>query len=712
METVQPETTDGQGVHRSVDPADKEVYVWTSFEPDEARHVWACFDQPDLKAPHAFTVTAPETWRVVSNSGDPVVEEAQAPDGSPARRWTFPDTPPLSTYNPVVLAGPFHEIRREVDGRDLGLLTRRSLAAILDRDADELFTVTGQGLAFFGEVFAMPFPQTKYDQVFLPEFGGAMENYGCVAWSDAFLSRTSPTPAELDELARVLLHEMAHMWFGNIVTMRWWDDLWLNEAFAEFACNWAMVRATRYTDAWATHLAVGELSAYLADQGPMSHPIHQPIADVAQAAASFDAITYPKGASVLGQLMHYVGEPVFQAGMAAYFARHAWGNTTLQDLIDALAEVSGRDLDAWRKAWLETAGTDLFRLERAEGADAFELVAVPPEEDAPRRPHALDIGAYRRTPSGLERIASVSVEVAGPRTTVDLPPDADLYLVNDDDLTFARTRPDAGSRDALLELAPSLPTAISRGVAVATVWDMLTNGEARTAEVVQALTGVLRAETADPCLEPYLRLALAASSLWSPAEERADLTALVADACRDLAQAPARRQVAMRGLAGTAGLEEVTQLLGRDEDDIDLQWRLLRRHGGARRRRRRGPGPRSGRSRPRPRVLGPRPRRTRRDAGRRGQGGRLAGADRGEERADLLGRRGGHGVLGARPRRGAAPLRGALPGAAPPPARRRHDPGDGLQRSAVPAVRHRRGVHLPGEGGGEHDRARRTPAAG
>ncbi len=201
VETVQPDTADGEGVHRSVDPADKEVYVWTSFEPDEARHVWACFDQPDLKAPHAFTVTAPETWRVVSNSGDPVVEEAQAPDGSPARRWTFPDTPPLSTYNPVVLAGPFHEIRREVDGHDLGLLTRRSLAALLDRDADELFTVTGQGLAFFGEVFAMPFPQTKYDQVFLPEFGGAMENYGCVAWSDAFLSRTSPTPAELDELA-------------------------------------------------------------------------------------------------------------------------------------------------------------------------------------------------------------------------------------------------------------------------------------------------------------------------------------------------------------------------------------------------------------------------------------------------------------------------------------------------------------------------------
>ena len=223
-------------MHRAVDPADGEVYVWMSFEPDEARYVWACFDQPDLKAPHAFTVTAPAAWTVVSNSGDPVVED-EASDG--ARRWTFPDTPPLSTYNPVVNAGPFHEIRREVDGHDLGLFARRSLAPILERDADELFTLTGQGLAFFGEVFGMPFPQRKYDQVFVPEFGGAMENYGCVTWSDAFLRRATPTPAEREMLARVLLHEMAHMWFGNIVTMRWWDDLWLNEAFAEFACNWA-----------------------------------------------------------------------------------------------------------------------------------------------------------------------------------------------------------------------------------------------------------------------------------------------------------------------------------------------------------------------------------------------------------------------------------------------------------------------------------------
>ena len=267
----------------------------------------------------------------------------------------------------------------------------------------------------------MPFPQVKYDQVFLPEFGGAMENYGCVAWSDAFLSRVTPTPAELDELARVLLHEMAHMWFGNIVTMRWWDDLWLNEAFAEFACNWAMVRATSYTDAWAAHLASGKLVAYLADQGPTSHPIRQPIEDVAQAAASFDAITYPKGASILAQLMHYIGESTFETGMAAYFARHAWGNTTLQDLVDELAAASGRDLDAWRTSWLETAGTDLFRLERGDGPSS----STPPRPTSRPRvartrstsaPTAVRRRGWSGSPSPASRSPDSALPSSCPRT--------------------------------------------------------------------------------------------------------------------------------------------------------------------------------------------------------------------------------------------------------------------------------------------------------
>ncbi|RPE42402.1 aminopeptidase N [Streptomyces sp. Ag109_O5-1] len=564
VESVQVDTTASPGVHKAVDPADGEAYVWTSFEPDEARFVWACFDQPDLKAPHAFTVTAPAAWTVLSNSGDPSVEEQGA-----ARRWTFPDTPPLSVYNTVVNAGPFHGIRREAGGHDLGIYARRSLAEVLERDADEIFTLTSQGLAFFAEAFAMPFPQRRYDQVFMPEFGGAMENYGCVTWSDAFLRRAVPTPAERELLALVLLHEMAHMWFGNIVTMRWWDDLWLNEAFAEFACHWAAEGATRYTDAWAGHLADGKLKAYLSDQGPVSHPIHQPIHDVAQAASIFDNITYPKGASVLQQLMTYVGEDRFRTGMAAYFARHAWGTTTLQDLIDALAEASGRDLATWRKTWLETAGTDRFTLEH--DGDTVTLVA-----DGTPRPQVLAVGAYGRDGDALARTALVRVEVTEPRTPVTgLPATADLLLINDDDLTFATSRPAPGTRDTLLRAAAQLPTAISRGAAAATVWDMLTAGEATAAEAGHCLTAVLAAETSDAVIEPYLNLVTNIAELWAPTAERPALSQAVAAVCRQLAADPGRRQVALRGLARVGGADDLGWLRDRAGDDIDLRWRAL-----------------------------------------------------------------------------------------------------------------------------------------
>ncbi|WP_148574910.1 aminopeptidase N [Nocardioides caldifontis] len=569
VRTVQRETTDGEGVHKAVDPADGEVYLWTSFEPDEARFVWACFDQPDLKARWGFTVTAPAAWRVVSN-----MEHREVVDEGDALRWSFPDTPPLSSYNPVVLAGPFHEVRREVGGHDLGIFSRRSLASILERDADELFTVTAQGLAFFADAFGLEFPERKYDQVFLPELGGAMENYGCVAWSDAFLRRAEPTHAELELLAKVLLHEMAHMWFGNMVTMRWWDDLWLNEAFAEFACNWAAERATRYTDAWASHLADDEIDAYLADQGPTSHPIRQPIIDVEQAASIFDAITYPKGASVLQQLMTYVGEERFRVGMTAYFAEHAWGSTTLEDLIDALAAASGRDLDTWRRGWLETAGTDRFTLER--DGDRFTLVGRGPGGGEPR-PHVLAVGAYRDTGAGLERVARAEVEVQGTTTPVELPADADLFLVNDDDLTFVTVRPDAASREVLVRSAGRLPTAISRAVAVATVLDMLVDAEASPAEAVECLTGVLAVETSDAVVEPYIRRVCDVVELWAPGRERADLARAVAATCRTMAGTPGRAQVALRGLARVGDQDDVTWLSGQAGDDVDLAWRALQR---------------------------------------------------------------------------------------------------------------------------------------
>ncbi|MDX6213358.1 MAG: aminopeptidase, partial [Frankiales bacterium] len=572
VESVQRQTNEGTGIHRSVDAADKQVYVWTSFEPDDARRAWACFDQPDLKAVHAFTVLAPDTWTVLSNTGAVKIEDTE--DG---KRWVFADTPPLSTYVPVVNGGPFHERRAERDGYDLGLYCRQSLASFLDRDAEELFGLTSTGLAFFGERFAMPFPQQRYDQVFVPDMGGAMENYGCVTWGDSLVYRNAPTHGQREERAAVLLHEMAHMWFGDIVTMRWWDDLWLNEAFAEWAANWACAAATEFTDKWAGFLTGAKLAGYRADRAPTTHPIRQVVSDVAEAAAGFDDITYWKGASVLKQLVAYVGEDAFVAGLRTYFAKHAWGNASLDDLVAELAAASGRDLSGWVTGWLETAGTDELSLEHAE--DGYLLTAQGPSGGDPR-PHRLDVGVYDRAADGLVRRELVAVDLGG--RTATLSPEGgppELFLLNDEDLTFAGVRPDDASLAALVESAGLLPRAISRAVAVQTVWDAMVVRAVRAADFVRCANGVLRRESTDAVIEPFLRLAVQAAEHWSPDADRDELLASVAQTCLLLAESGgARRHAAVRSLARTATtddqLAELRRLAG---TDVDLRWRALTR---------------------------------------------------------------------------------------------------------------------------------------
>lgn len=567
VESVQDRTSVGLGVQRVVDPADGAVYVWTTFEPEDCRYVWACFDQPDLKATHEFTVLAPAGWTVLSNSGDATVETF-----GETTTWRFKPTPRLSTYNLVVNGGPLVEIRAERDGYDLGLYARASLRSVLERDAPELFDLTARGLAFFGERFALPFPQRRYDQSFLPEFGGAMENYGSVTWSDDMLYRSVPTQQERMTRALFLLHEMAHMWFGNIVTMTWWDDLWLNESFADLAAMWAAVRATEFTDMWADHLANRKLEAYLADDGPTSHPIQQDVPDGASAAGSLDAITYSKGASVLRQLMEYVGESTFVAGLRAYFAKYAWGNTTLDDLIREVSTAHGQDLTGWSNGWLATAGTDQLRLERA--ADTLALVAEGPR-GASARPHALSVGGYRREDDGLRRTSLAEVLVEGARTELPDLGDVDLVLVNDDDRTFATVVPDDESTRALLGYAPLLPTPTARAVAIGTIWQLLTSGHVRTADVVRALLAVIARETSDAVVEPFLTRAVDAAAWWSPEGERRQLLADVADTCLLLADQPSRRAAAVRGLAWTASTPEQLHALEAAADTPDLRWRAL-----------------------------------------------------------------------------------------------------------------------------------------
>ena len=568
VQSVQRRTDAGQGVHRSVDPSDDEVYVWTSFEPDDARVVFACFDQPDLKAVFGISVRAPERWSVTSNMGGTAVVTAQ--DGP--RRWSFADSPQLSTYVPVVNAGPFVELRSTRDGYDLGLYARRSLAPMLERDAEELFDLTAKGLAFYGEQFAMPFPQPRYDQVFVPEYGGAMENYGCITWSDAFIYRDPPSYADRELRALVLLHEMAHMWFGDMVTMRWWDDLWLNESFAEWACGWSAVNCTEFTNMWAAMLATDKQNAYAADAAPTTHPIRQQLVDVATAAASFDDITYPKGAAVLKQLVAFVGEDTFVSGLRSYFRKHAWGNTTLDDLIKELASASGRDLSGWVEGWLETSGTDRLTLERQEGG--LTLVATPPDGRSPL-PHRLQIGGYAIRGEGLTLVETLSVEVAGERTQVDGGTSADLLLVNDEDLTFATVRTDPDSLEFLLSRGGELPTAVGRTLAFTTAWGLLYDGELTAGQFVDCGVGVLTHETADSVIEPLLGRLIEAADHWAPPAVRDSLLSRVADLCISLADKPGRRVAALRGLAQSATTAVQLEALATHATDPDLRWRRL-----------------------------------------------------------------------------------------------------------------------------------------
>ncbi len=568
VRTSQSDTSSSSGILRTVDPSDGLVYVWTSFEPDEARRVWACFDQPDLKAPHRFVVTAPESWTVTSNTGPEQVSEPT--DG--ARVWTYPDTPRLSTYVVVVNAGPFHEVRRQHDGYDLGFYCRQSLVPALERDLDDLVTITRQGLTFFGQQFGTPFPQQRYDQVFVPDLGGAMENWGCVTYGDAQLSRTPPSHAQRALLAEFVLHEMAHMWFGDLVTMRWWDDLWLNEAFASWASNWALARATEFVDQWAGFLALYKRAAYDMDMGPATHAIRAEVPDVDHATANFDSITYVKGQSVLHQLMAWIGEEAFVGGLRSYFRDHAYDNTVLDDLMSAFGVAAGTDLSGWTAAWLDRSGTDTLRLVDGE-------VRAESPDDQPPRPHQVSVASYDASGDTLVAVARTDLRLEQAVTPVSLP-DVDLHLLNAGDETFAAVRPDEASLRTMLDRLGELPEPLSRALVVATVNQLLLLGELAPREGATAVIRALETERNPSLVEPFLSVAHSISDRWASPEDSPGLKRALADSAAGLAEVPEHRQPALRTLAANATTDEHWAVL--DEaiaaaDDLDLAWRVTTR---------------------------------------------------------------------------------------------------------------------------------------
>ncbi|MFF9182761.1 aminopeptidase N [Streptomyces misionensis] len=467
----------GEGLHRFVDPEDGEVYLYTQYEPADSRRVFAGFEQPDLKAPFRFEVRAPEGWTVWSNGA------GELSDGV----WRFAETKPISTYITCVVAGPYHYVtdtysRTFADGTTLeiplGAMCRKGLAPHFD--ADDVFLITKQGLDFFHEHFDYPYPFGKYDQAFVPEYNlGAMENPGLVTFREEYVFRGKVTQASYEARANVILHEMAHMWFGDLVTMAWWDDLWLKESFADFMGTFGNVGATRFKDAWITFANRRKAWAYRADQLPSTHPITADIRDLQDAKLNFDGITYAKGASVLKQLVAYVGQDAFLEGARRYFKRHAYGNTRLGDLLSVLGETSGRDMTAWSRSWLETAGVNALtpQVLLADSRVAeLAVVQEAPEAHPDLRPHRIAVGLYRLTEGGaLERYARVETDVDGPRTVVaglagaEAP---DLVLVNDDDLTYCKTRFDAGSLATLQEHLGDLTDPLARALCWSALWNM------------------------------------------------------------------------------------------------------------------------------------------------------------------------------------------------------------------------------------------------
>ncbi len=585
----------GEGLHRFVDPADKLVYLYTQFEVPDARRVFTTFEQPDLKGEFTFHVTAPSHWQVVSNSATPEPEDL----GLGRSVWHFEPTKRMSTYITALVAGEYAVVRDSYQGeRDeipLGIFLRQSLVQYLD--ADDIFEVTKQGFAYFEDRFDMAYPFGKYDQLFVPEYNmGAMENAGCVTFRDEYIYRSRQTRAAYEGRANTILHEMAHMWFGDLVTMKWWDDLWLNESFAEWASHQAATDATQYDEAWTNFCNARKTWAYRQDQLPSTHPIAADNYDLEAVEVNFDGITYAKGASSLRQLVAWVGQDEFFAGLRVYFERHAYGNTELGDLLKALEETSGRELGSWTKEWLQTSGVNTVRPRfEVDDSGAFSSFSIEqtahPEFPALRR-HRLAVGLFDLSDGALVRRTSVEIDVSGDET--DVPElvgqqQPDLVLLNDGDLTYAKVRLDERSLATVVgnidRFTESLPRALSWGAA----WDMTRDAEMRATDWVDLVLRGIGIETDLFAVRSLVaRTGQAVSQFTAPAN-RAAVAARWEEGLLGLvrgAEPGSDQQLGfVRGLAQAAHNDEALGLLSGLLDgtttldglkvDTDLRWQLL-----------------------------------------------------------------------------------------------------------------------------------------
>lgn len=532
----------GEGLHRFVDPVDSKVYLYSQFEVPDSRRVFAAFEQPDLKATFDFEVAVPTDWVVVSNSPTP----APVVDGASAT-WTFPQTPRISSYITAIVAGPYvaqHDQLTSSDGRTipLGIYVRQSLAEFLD--FDYIFDITKKGFEYFEREFAVPYPFEKYDQLFVPEFNaGAMENAGCVTFTEVYVFRSKVTDAVRERRVVTILHELAHMWFGDLVTMKWWNDLWLNESFAEWASTIATAEATEWTHAWATFQVSEKSWAYRQDQLPSTHPIVATINDLEDVQINFDGITYAKGGSVLKQLVAYVGREAFFTGVTNYFRANAWKNAELADLLRELEKTSKRDLTTWSAKWLETAGVNTLTPEIVTDDDgiitSFDIVQTAIADYPTIRPHRLAVGIYSFQGSDLVRTHRVELDIDGERTTVtDLIGQhrGALVLVNDDDLAYAKIRLDGESLAMAIDHLSDISDPLARALVWGSAWDSTRDAEMAPSDFVDLVLGNIATEAESTTVRTTLAQLATTARMYVSPDRRENTIRRVADAMLELAE--------------------------------------------------------------------------------------------------------------------------------------------------------------------------------
>ena len=564
-------TRSGEGLHRFVDPADEQVYVYAQAFLDDAQRIYACFDQPDLKAVMRLRVTAPEGHRVRSNARGEVCDGVHV----------FAPTERLSTYMLTLAAGPWYGEQSWHDGIELGVWCRESLAPHLE--ADELLSVTRDCLDFQQVAFGSRYPfGDTYDQVFVPEFNaGAMENPGMVTFNDElFLYRSRTTEGSRRMRAQVIAHEMAHMWFGDLVTMRWWDGIWLNESFAEFMGLQTTDGGTRFSGAWADFCLGRKAWGYRADQLPTTHPVAGYVSDNRAALLNFDGISYAKGASVLRQLVAFVGQDSFFSGLRSYLARHAYANTDLSDLLAELESASGRDLQAWAQSWLETSGVGTLRPVWTDAGLVIEQTAEL------LRDHVVCVGFYDRADGAIRLRERVPVEVRGSSTSVPGATPADLVLVNDGDLTFAKLRFDARSVSTLLTSLGQIEDDLARALCWGALWDATRDAELPARDHITAVLAGVASESDPSLAETLLGQAIRAASAFAPEPEQAPLRAVIADACWAADEVPGSDLQLVRVRAAVTATADAARLHGLLSGthvpdglvlDSDLRWLVVRR---------------------------------------------------------------------------------------------------------------------------------------